>query len=302
VLQFRQIEAFRCLMTSGTSIGAARKMNITQPAVSRLIADLEDTLGLRLFNRAKGRLEPTTAGVRFYRAVEENFLGLERLSQVAASIRNETPEGITIACLPVLSTTILPLMLKEFFKYHPTVPVTVDSCGGAEILMRLQDMKVDMAICLSFPPLAGIEVEPLTQVKMMCAMREDHRLAKQDTITPRDLEGENMIGWIPVAAQHYGLEQDTLTQAGTRVRHVIKTHTSHTRYAMVANGLGLSIVEPFAAKIWRHHGVVVRPFSADISYDYVLAYPGGSIRSELMHDFRDAALAVAKNYDFGFDC
>lgn|GEM_PF-1647748 len=140
------------------------------------------------------------------------------------------------------------------------------------------------------------EVEPLTQVKMICAMHEGHRLAKQERITPRDLEGENMIGSIPVAAQHYGLEQDTLNQAGTRVRHVIKTHTSHTRYAMVANRLGLSIVEPFAAKIWSRHGVVVRPFSGDISYDYVLAYPGGSIRSGLMHDFRDAALTVAKNY------
>lgn len=300
MIQFRQIEAFRCLMVAGTSVGAARKMNITQPAISRLIADLETALGFRLFNRAKGRLEPTTSGVRFYRSVEENFLGLERLTQVASNIRNETPEGLSIACLPALSTSILPLILSEFFKYHADVPVTVDSSNGPEILVRLQDMKVDMAICLAFPPLAGIEVETIMQMNVMCAMPEGHRLAEKMVITPLDLDGENMIGWIPVMSQGYKEELSSLDQAGSHPRHVIKTHTSHTRYAMVANGLGVSIVEPFAAKMWRNNGVVVRPFASDISYEYVLAYPSGGIRSELMHDFRDAVTKVAKNYDFEF--
>jgi DNA-binding transcriptional LysR family regulator len=300
MIQFRQIEAFRCLMVAGTSVGAARKMNITQPAISRLISDLESALGFRLFNRAKGRLEPTLAGVRFYRSVEENFLGLERLSQVANNIRNEAPEGITIACLPVLSSTILPLILKEFFKTHAAVPVTVDSSNGPEILVRLQDLKVDMAICLSFPPLAGIEVETIMQMNVMCAMPEGHRLAEKAVIAPLDLDGENMIGWVPISSQGYKEELSTLDQAGSHPRHVVKTHTSHTRYAMVASGLGVSIVEPFAAKIWRNNGVVVRPFLSDISYEYVLAYPSGGIRSELMHDFRDAVIKVAKTYDFGF--
>lgn len=301
MLQFRQIEAFRSLMLAGTSVGAARKMNITQPAISRLIADLESTLGFRLFNRAKGRLEPTTAGVRFYRSVEENFLGLERLTQVASNIRNEAPEGIVIACLPVLATSIMPLILREFFKYHPEVPVTVDSCSGPEILVRLQDMKVDMAICLAFPPLAGIEVETIMEMNVMCAMPEGHRLAEKDVVSAEDLDGENMIGWVPIISQGYKDELDSLNQAGSHPRYTIKTHTSHTRYAMVANGLGISIVEPFAAKVWRNNGVVVRPFASDISYQYVLAYPGAGIRSELMHDFREDVLKVSKNYDFGFD-
>ncbi len=301
MMQFRQIEAFRCLMLAGTSVGAARKMNVTQPAISRLIADLESTLGFRLFNRSKGRLEPTIAGVRFYRSVEENFLGLERLAQVAANIRDETPEGISIACLPVLATSIVPVILREFFKYHPHVPVTVDSISGPEILVRLQDMKVDIAICLAFPSIAGIEVETIMKMNVMCAMPAGHRLAERDVVTPGDLDGENMIGWVPILSQGYKEELSTLVKADSHPRHVIKTHTSHTRYAMVANGLGVSIVEPFAAKIWRNNGVVVRPFESNISYQYVLAYPGGGIRSELMHDFREAVLKVSANYDFGFD-
>lgn len=302
MMKFRQIEAFRCLMVAGTSAGAARKMNVTQPAISRLIADLEESLGFRLFNRAKGRLEPTTAGVRFYRAVEENFLGLERLTQVAANIRADAPEGISVACLFVLSTTLMPLVLKEFFKYHPNVPVTVDTCNGPEILVRLQDMKVDMAIALDFPPFAGIEIEKILKVHVSCALPSGHRLADREMIFPEDIHGENMIGWVPIISQNYEKELESLQAANSVPKNVIKTHTSHTRYAMVANGLGLSLVEPFAAKIWRNNGVVVRPFAGEISYDYVLAYPSGGIRSQIMHDFRDAVIKVANEYDFGFDC
>ncbi len=139
------------------------------------------------------------------------------------------------------------------------------------------------------------------QMNVMCAVPVGHRLADKAVVTPQDLDGENMIGWVPIISQGYKEELSSLDNAGSHPRHVIKTHTSHTRYAMVANGLGVSIVEPFAAKIWRNNGVVVRPFASDISYQYVLAYPGGGIRSELMHDFREAALKVAAAYDFGFD-
>ncbi len=301
MMKFRQIEAFRCLMVAGTTIGAARKMNVTQPAISRLVADLEDSLGFRLFNRAKGRMEPTVAGVRFYRAVEENFLGLERLTQVASNIRNDTPEGISVACLFVLSTTLMPLVLKEFFKYHPEVPVTVDTCNGPEILVRLQDMKVDMAISLEFPPFAGVEVERILRVNVSCALPVGHRLASKEKITASDIHGENMIGWVPIISQNYEKEVQVLKNAGSIPKNVIKTHTSHTRYAMVAHGLGLSLVEPFAAKIWKNNGVVVRPFEGDICYDYVLAYPSGGTRSQMLYDFRDAVLKVTREYDFGFN-
>ena len=148
-MKFRQIEAFRCLMVAGTSAGAARKMNITQPAISRLIADLEESLGFRLLI-AQRPFRAHHSWCAILPCGRRELLGLERLSQVAANIRADAPEGISVACLFVLSTTLMPLVLKEFFKYHPNVPVTVDTCNGPEILVRLQDMKVDI-YCLGFP-------------------------------------------------------------------------------------------------------------------------------------------------------
>ena len=92
-LRFRQVEVFRCLMAAGTATRAAAELSISQPAVSRHVAELESHLGFKLFDRVKGRLEPTTSAVHFARVVEQNFLGLARIERAAENIRDEVPQG-----------------------------------------------------------------------------------------------------------------------------------------------------------------------------------------------------------------
>lgn len=298
MIRFRQIEAFRHLIITGTGTGAAKRLHITQPAISRLISDLEADLGFALFRREKGRLEPTVAGMRFYRAVEENFLGLERLKQVANSIRNDATESLTISCLPVLSTTLLPAVLKAFRQQHPDAVVRVDPCSMTEIVAHLQELRTDIALSLEFDEIAGIEIEQIFETRMMCAIPEGHRLNARDVITPADLEGEEVIGWLPSGPLSFGAEQAILENAGIHPHYTIETNNSHTRYAMVANGLGISIVEPFAAQVWQAHGVKIKPFEPAPTYGYVLAYPRASLRSEITQRFREVLLQVAKDCDF----
>jgi DNA-binding transcriptional LysR family regulator len=296
MIRFRQIEAFRCLIMTGTSVGAARAMHVTQPAISRLIADLEADLGFGLFSRVGGRLNPTTAGLRFFKSVEENFLGLERLKQVADIIRDEASEALTVACMPVLATTLLPPILADFVARHPGVPIRVDSVKVPEVLVALQNHKADLALSQAFPAVAGIEVERLMHAPAQCAMPSTHRLAKKKLIRAQDLRGEKIIGWLPNSRQPYAAEQSLFAEGEDRANYTVLTDTAHTRYAMVAGGLGVSIVEPFAAKVWRAHGVVVRPFEAAIEYEYVLSYPSSGIRSDLVASFRESVLRVVETY------
>lgn len=281
---------------TGTSVGAARAMHVTQPAISRLIADLEADLGFGLFSRVGGRLNPTTAGLRFFKSVEENFLGLERLKQVADIIRDEASEALTVACMPVLATTLLPPILADFVARHPGVPIRVDSVKVPEVLVALQNHKADLALSQAFPAVAGIEVERLMHAPAQCAMPSTHRLAKKKLIRAQDLRGEKIIGWLPNSRQPYAAEQSLFAEGEDRANYTVLTDTAHTRYAMVAGGLGVSIVEPFAAKVWRAHGVVVRPFEAAIEYEYVLSYPSSGIRSDLVASFRESVLRVVETY------
>jgi DNA-binding transcriptional LysR family regulator len=127
-------------------------------------------------------------------------------------------------------------------------------------------------------------------------MPSTHRLAKKKLIRAQDLRGEKIIGWIPNSRQPYAAEQSLFAEGEDRANYTVLTDTAHTRYAMVAGGLGVSIVEPFAAKVWRAHGVVVRPFEAAIEYEYVLSYPSSGIRSDLVASFRESVLRVVATY------
>jgi DNA-binding transcriptional LysR family regulator len=117
-------------------------------------------------------------------------------------------------------------------------------------------------------------------------------------VRAQDLRGERIIGWLPNSRQLYEAEQSTISATEERPNYTVLTDTAHTRYAMVAGGLGVSIVEPFAAKVWRAHGVVVRPFETAIDYEYVLSYPSSGIRSDLVASFRESVLRVAAHYSF----
>ncbi|MGY8669090.1 LysR family transcriptional regulator, partial [Bradyrhizobium sp. UFLA05-109] len=86
-LKPRQVEAFRTVMMTGGITAAADAMNVTQPAVSRLIRDLEEIVEITLFERVASRLVPTAEGTRLFREVERLYLGLDQIAQAAEDIR-----------------------------------------------------------------------------------------------------------------------------------------------------------------------------------------------------------------------
>lgn len=296
MLSFRQIEAFRCLMIAGSSVGAARMMHVTQPAISRLIAELENGLRLELFKRDKGRLIPSDAGLRFYRAVEENFLGMERLEQAARAIRDGHSERLLLGCLPMLASTLLPAVLTQFLNSRRAAPVRVEAAGLPTLLEHLRNHRVDVALCAALPPVHGIETETVLRVRALCALPADHRLCARDVVRADDLRGETLIGWPVDVRLRPQTEQLLFENARRRPRCTIETDTAHTRYAMVAQGLGVSVVEPFGQRLWQTRGVTLRPFEPVIEYEYVLAYPSARRRSAPLEAFRDAVLRVAADY------
>lgn len=89
----RQIEAFRALMQTRTATRAAAALGVSQPAVSRLLADFEAGVGFALFERRNGRLWPTAHAHALHEEVERAFTGFERVIQAAARWRRRVRCG-----------------------------------------------------------------------------------------------------------------------------------------------------------------------------------------------------------------
>src|SRR5262245_11623924 len=107
-VNFRQLETFRAVMVSGSASRASELLGITQPAVSRSIAELEESLGFPLFDRVRGRLVPTPEGQLFFKDVAASFAGLDRLRASAARIRDFGSGILRVASLAALGSTLVP--------------------------------------------------------------------------------------------------------------------------------------------------------------------------------------------------
>lgn len=124
-MNFRQLEIYKAVMVSGSASRASELLNITQPAVSRSIADLEHATGFALFDRVRGRLVATPEGQLFFKDVSTSFIGLDRLRAAAARIRDFGSGSIRIASLAALGSTLVPRAIKAFREKHPKVAITL---------------------------------------------------------------------------------------------------------------------------------------------------------------------------------
>ncbi len=102
-VNLRHIEIFHAVMTAGSLTEAAHLLHTSQPTVSRELARFEKVIGLKLFERIRGRLHPTVQGLRLFEEVQRSRYGLDRIVSAAESLREFRRGELSIACLPVFS-------------------------------------------------------------------------------------------------------------------------------------------------------------------------------------------------------
>jgi DNA-binding transcriptional LysR family regulator len=151
-------------------------------------------------------------------------------------------------------------------------------------------------MCLDFPVTSGVSRKRLGTVDALCAMPDGHRLAQQQQVKLEDLEGESIIEWLPISPfvgsdEHALLERHHITNTS-----VLRTQTAHTRYALIAAGLGVSITEPFTAKNWRSLGVSTRPITPTVPFDYIVAYQKSMEHSELIQTVISTIQTIYEQY------
>ncbi len=272
-MKHRQLEAFRNVMQAGTTAKAADLMCVTQPAVSRLISELEIHLSFNLFDRVKGRLVPTPEALKFFNGVERFFIGIDELEKSAKQIREQGGGALKISATPALSTGVLPKAIEEFHQTHKKAAVEIETASFSQIALRLQTFQTDLGIAHAFPDLPGIEQMTLANVAHICAMHETHPLAQKEIITPEDVAGENVLRILPEGNMNWDDTKAVLDKAAVQFRSDFGTQSSHTGYAMIAQNLAIGLIEPFAAGPWCNNGVVIRRFEPQIEYPYVVAMP-----------------------------
>lgn len=168
-MRLRHIEVFHAVMLTGSVSAAARLINVTQPAVSRILAHAELQMGFALFQRAKGRLVPTREAQILYPHVERLFAQLDEVQRLASSLKNDQRQGeLHVLTVLALSYEVLPRALGRFRALHPDVEVRIDALHSPQIVSALALQEADVGYVFSALPHPSLLQEHLADARMVC--------------------------------------------------------------------------------------------------------------------------------------
>ncbi|MGO4716667.1 LysR family transcriptional regulator [Bradyrhizobium sp. 2TAF24] len=294
----RHLDLFRDVVRHNGISRAAEALGIGQPFVTRAIARLERDVGFALFARGRGGVSLTPEGEIFLREVERSQIGLDQLSRAARDIRERGRGLIRIGCLPSLTYSFLPRVLKAFAALRPDVTISVAVRSPETIWSWVASHQCDLGLARPKAGFSGVVAEPFLSLQAVCAVPRRHRLAAKRSVTLADLAGEAMIA-APPGAPHQPRLERLLADAGVQPRVVAETQNSVQRCALVAQGLGVSIVDPVAAREFANPRIALKRFTPAIVIETMLLFPAGRPRNLLTEQLatllRAEAAVAARN-------
>lgn len=272
-MNLRQLEAFSAVMRAGTVSQAASDMHLSQPAVSKLLGDLEHAIGFQLFVRSRGSaLSATPEAELFHQEVERSIVGVASLKQIAQDIKNLSTGTVRIAALPALAVSFLPAVVKRFQERHPGVSVQIQTRSSSTVRQWVARQQFDFGLATPARDIQGLRSSTFLKCAGVCVLPPGHRLASLQTVGPRDLAGEPFISLALEDPTRRRVDR-VFEDAGVDRELLVETQYAMTICALVLEGVGCSILNPVTAATFAAHGLVLRPFTPRIMFEYSLITP-----------------------------
>lgn len=288
----RQIELFAAVMKAGSVSRAAELLGVTQPGVSRAIAELERALGFRLFDRVRNRIVPTPEGRLFHAEVQASFLGMDRLRASAARIRDHGAGQVRIGSLSALGSSLVPSAVRRFREMRPDIAVTLMVLPSRDVRDGVVSGAFDIGLAADEIDVSGVLHQPFVSPRALCAMPVGHPLGACETITPHDLAGVDFIAYVPEDRARQRLDLILSESGAAPPRVVVETIYAATVCALVAEGVGVGLVSPYAVAGVDPSRLVLRPFEPAVQSKSLLILPLDRPKSQLVRDFIDCLMAA----------
>jgi len=289
----RQVEAFRAVMITGSMTAAADLLRVTQPAVSRLIKDLESDLSFRLFRRDGNRLIATQEATILFAEVDRFYIGMDRVAKIAKELRHTRTGTLRVAAISSLSLSCMTDAIQEFNASRPAVKVTLESLNSLSILELVAGRHFDIGFAQVGGEFPGVTVLPLPFPEAVCVVPAGYPASEKSVVEVQDLEG---LPFISLGRnQPFRLKVDeTFAAAGIVRKEILETSLAASAVAMVAAGMGVSVVDPFSALKFDNGRYLIKSFHPRLTFD-VLAITPPHHNSRLGHEFLQIVRKIFKS-------
>jgi LysR family transcriptional regulator, cyn operon transcriptional activator len=299
-MELRHLRYFVAVVDAGGVSRAAARLNISQPALSRQIRDLETELGVSLFERRAGRLVLTGEGEDLAGRSRELLSGAESLRERAHALRSGDVGIIRVGVAPLTLQSLLPSFLAHHQRRHPRIDVRLFEDSPSNLWARLE--RGELSLAISFPGHEGLGSRLLFPVCALALMSPDHHLARRKTLEVDELADERLLlpghqfltrQWFDTACRRGHLRPNVALESATphvlvalaRVNYGIAIVPSHTPFdrrdfravRLVQRG---TVLGAWAAVAWDQHRFqppFVERFVEELVQHARRAYPGKDV-------------------------
>ncbi|OZI79955.1 LysR family transcriptional regulator [Bordetella genomosp. 2] len=271
-MELRQLEAFAAVMSTGSVTAAGRLLGRSQPAITRLIQELEAEIGYALFTRNGPRVTPTEQGFLLYDDVERALVNLQQIRNRAEEIARGDARPLRLAATSALSTGLLPAALKRIEAHTATSHIHIRSASPERVLHDVLTGAAQLGATSLPLEHRGLTVHWIGQAPCVVALPADDPLAAQATVPAEALADLRLITMANPYRLRRRLDQALADRGGKRPG-LIETNSSVNALAAVRAGLGAAVLEPVTAYGAPLEGVAIRLLDVEIPFFFGVITP-----------------------------
>jgi DNA-binding transcriptional LysR family regulator len=284
VINVRHLAVLRAVMKSGSVSAAARILNVSQPAVTKTLQQIEGRLGVSLFRRVRGRLHATPESLLLMPKIDQVFGAVEEVERLADDISGGGVGRISVATVSTLSAAIAAAAVSRHTLRRPNVVIRVDAFSTRQVVEEVANNQVDLGIVdIAFGE-NHLAHQELCIARIGCVMPQGHRLASRCEIAPDDLRGEVLIAFNENTIVGW-LLRERFRQLNTPIEIAITTNQCLIACSLVANGTGLALIDPFLLLSDIFRSLTVVPLAPAVELRPRIIFPPARPLSIVARDF-----------------
>jgi LysR family hca operon transcriptional activator len=282
-MELRHLRYFVAVAEEGSLLTAAnRRLNTSQPSLSRQIRDLEAEVGVQLLDRQARGVALTEAGRVFLDHARLALLQVEAASDGARRAAEPRRPSLSIGFMVGLEVTWLPHLLRILREESPEIEVMLISQSSPELALSLMRGKLDIAFLRPEKQSLGLSFKLLTKEPLIAVLPASHRLASRKRISPQELESEIYVSSARTSPVLQSVIQDYASQTRITLKARYEGENISSAMSLVVSTGGVTLVPTYAQNMLPPN-VVARVLEGEPpKVDLTLGYNEAN-SSQLLH-------------------
>lgn len=270
-MEIRVLRYFLTVVREEGITKAADALHITQPTLSRQLAQMEEDIGVKLFHRGTRKITLTNEGMLLRRRAEEILQLVDNTEKELIEQEEQIEGKITIGCGELASVQVLSELIGEFSEKHPGVSYDIFTATADLVKEQMDKGLIDIGLLLEPVDIEKYEFIRLgTRERWVVLMRPDDQLAKREAVCAKDLSELPVI--LP---RRLNVQSELASWFGDYYANLCVLFTSNLNTngaVMVRNGLAYSVVIEGSVPFWDQTKITYRPLSPELTATCVLAW------------------------------